>query len=246
VLIFRQDQLQRSKKQLDILLGRYPAGRFTLEAELPSLKDQIPAGLPADIVRRRPDLVSAEKRLAAAYARVLESKRALYPRISLTASGGTSSDDLQNLVNGDYSIWNLAGNLLQPIFQGGRLKAGVALSEAREQESLALYAKKVLQAYAEVESALAAEQLLRDRELALQEAAEQAVAARDLADQRYVSGLTDLIPVLESQRRAFIAQSELLSVKRQRLDNRVDLYLALGGGFSEETSMRKLAPRGEK
>jgi multidrug efflux system outer membrane protein len=121
---------------------------------------------------------------------------------------------LKNLLNGDYSVWNLVGNLLQPIFQGGRLRAGVALSEAREKESLALYVKYVLQAYAEVESALAAEKLLKEREMALHEAAEQAVAARNLADRRYVSGLSDLIPVLESQRRAFIAQSELLSVKR--------------------------------
>jgi NodT family efflux transporter outer membrane factor (OMF) lipoprotein len=244
VLIFRRDQLQRSKKQLDVLLGRYPAGRLTLDEDLPGLQSDIPAGLPADIVRRRPDLVAAEKRLAAAYARVLESKRALYPRISLTASGGTSSDELKNLVNGDYSVWNLVGNLLQPLFQGGRLRAGVALSEAREQENLALYANQVLYAYAEVEAALEAEQLLKERELALQEAAEQAVAARELADQRYVSGLTDLIPVLESQRRAFIAQSELLSVKRQRLDNRVDLYLALGGGFGEESAPVDLMDQG--
>jgi NodT family efflux transporter outer membrane factor (OMF) lipoprotein len=242
-LLLWQNQLQQIKKQLDTLLGRYPAGRFDLSEKLPAVEEEVPAGLPADIVRKRPDLVAAEKRLAASYARVIESQRALYPRISLTGSAGTSTDEFKNLLNGDYSVWNLVGNLLQPIFQGGRLRAGVDLARAREMESLALYAASVLNAYAEVEIALAAEEFLAEREDALRTATEQSLAARDLADDRYARGLSDLIEVLEAQRRAFLSQSQLIGVQRARLDNRVDLYLALGGDFIEATRPQTLAKK---
>lgn len=246
LLFLRRNQLQGIKRQLETLVGRYPAGNIKLSSSLsPELKP-VPAGLPAEVVRKRPDLISAEKRLASSYARVIESERALYPRISLTASGGTSTDDLKNLLNGDFSVWNLIGNLLQPIFQGGRLRAGVDLAEARELEALAFYAQSVLYAYSEVETALEAETWLAEREKALQTAVDQAMAARDLAQSRYARGLTDLIEVLESQRRAFLSQSQLLIVKRQRLDNRIDLYLALGGDFmnakSNETTLFRETP----
>jgi multidrug efflux system outer membrane protein len=242
-LLLWQNQLQQIKKQLDTLLGRYPAGRFDLSEKLPKVEEEVPAGLPADIVRKRPDLVAAEKRLAASYARVIESQRALYPRISLTGSAGTSTDEFKNLLNGDYSVWNLVANLLQPIFQGGRLRAGVDLAKAQEMESLALYAASVLNAYAEVEIALATEEFLAEREEALRTATEQSLAARDLADDRYARGLTNLIEVLEAQRRAFLSQSQLIGVQHARLDNRVDLYLALGGDFMEVTRPQTLAKK---
>jgi multidrug efflux system outer membrane protein len=232
-LLLWQNQLQQVKKLLDTLLGQYPSGQIELSEKLPSIAEDVPAGLPADIVSRRPDLVAAEKRLAASYARVIESQRALYPRISLTGSTGTSSDEFKNLLNGDFSVWNLVGNLLQPIFQGGRLRAGVDLARAREAEALALYAASVLNAYSEVETALAAEEFLAERETALRTAVVQSLAARDLADDRYARGLSDLIEVLEAQRRAFLSQSQLIGVQRARLDNRVELYLALGGDFTD-------------
>ncbi len=244
-LLLWQNQLQQIKKQLDTLLGRYPAGRLELSEKLPTVEKDVPAGLPADIVRKRPDLVAAEKRLAASYARVIESQRALYPRISLTGSAGTSTDEFKNLLNGDYSVWNLVGNLLQPIFQGGRLRAGVSLAQAREAEALALYAASVLNAYSEVEIALTAEEFLAEREEALRTATEQSLAARELADDRYARGLTDLIEVLEAQRRAFLSQSQLIGVQRARLDNRVDLYLALGGDFGNAAKSQITAKKGD-
>jgi NodT family efflux transporter outer membrane factor (OMF) lipoprotein len=237
-LLLWQNQLQQVKKLLDTLLGQYPSGQIELSEKLPSIEEDVPAGLPADIVSRRPDLVAAEKRLAASYVRVIESQRALYPRISLTGSTGTSSDEFKNLLNGDYSVWNLVGNLLQPIFQGGRLRAGVDLAKSREAEALALYASSVLKAYSEVEIALAAEEFLADREKALQTAVVQSLAARDLADDRYARGLSDLIEVLEAQRRAFLSQSQLIGVQRARLDNRVELYLALGGDYMDASHPR--------
>lgn len=173
----------------------------------------------------------AERRLAAAGARIGVAKKARYPGIRLTGSGGTSSAALTDLLDGDFIVWSLASSLLQPLFQGGRLRAGVDLAEANRDQVVANFAGQALRAYGEVETALVADGLLKQREAALLEAATQATAARELAESRYNSGLSDVITMLDAQRRAFESQGQYLAVRRQRLDARVDLYLALGGGF---------------
>jgi len=241
----RRQQQDRVRRQLELLLGRYPEAVLEVEGELPILADPVPAGLPADLIGRRPDLVASERRLAASHRRLAEARAALYPRISLTASGGRSSSELGDLLDGDFSVWNLLGNISQPILQGGRLRAGVDLARAGADQALLVYAGSVLRAYAEVEAALAAEVFLAAQEEALAIAVEEALAARQLAEQRYGRGLADLITLLEAQRRAFDAESRLLAVRRQRLDERVDLHLALGGGFTAEES-EKLSLRPEK
>jgi outer membrane protein TolC len=194
----------------------------------------VPGDLPATLLARRPDLVAAERRLAAADKRVAEAKRSLYPRLSLTASAGTASQELEDLVDGDFSVWSLIGNLAAPLFQGGRLRANVALSRSRTEEAVALFADAALRAFAEVENTLTAEEHLAHRESHLAESAEQAEAARVVAEEQYRSGLVNYITVLESQRRALLARSELIAVRRARMDARVDLHLALGGGFTLE------------
>ena len=128
-------------------------------------------------------------------------------------------------------MWNLAANISQPLLQGGRLRAGVDFSQAGVDGALATYAQSALKAYAEIELALAAESFLTTQEQALKTASSEALAARVLAEDRYAKGLSDLTTLLDAQRRAFDAESRLLSVQRQRLDSRIDLYLALGGGF---------------
>ncbi|MDP6777171.1 MAG: efflux transporter outer membrane subunit [Candidatus Latescibacteria bacterium] len=232
--LFQQRQVifDRTVRQLEIILGRYPSAALLLSDDLPPLPDSIPAGLPADLVARRPDLVAAERRLAASLARVKLARRSLYPRISLTASTGRSSQELGDLLKGDFGVWALMANLTQPLFQGGRIRGNIDLARSQSEQSLALYGQSVLGAYAEVESALASEGYLSDMQAALETAAEQSVAARHLAEDRYATGLTDLITLLEAQRRAYDSESQLLAVRRQRLENRIDLHLALGGGFA--------------
>lgn len=230
----RRRQLDATRRQLEILLGRYPAAAVETRSALPEIALGVPAGLPADLIARRPDLVAAERRLAASGARVKEARRALYPRISLTASGGRSSSDLGDLLDGDFSVWNLVGNLSQPLLQGGRLKAGVKLAEANAERAVLSYAQSALRAYAEVETALAAEGHLAAQEEAMAAAARQSQAARSLAEERYAKGLSDLLTMLTAQRNASDAESRLLAVRRQRLDTRIDLHLALGGGFEAE------------
>jgi NodT family efflux transporter outer membrane factor (OMF) lipoprotein len=234
LLELRRTQLDRAVRQLEVLLGRYPDGNIleTLVAGgLPRTPDPVPAGLPSELLIRRPDLVAAERRLVASDQRYLAARRSLYPRLTLTASGGTRSASLNDLLDGDFKVWSLLGGLTQPLFQGGRLRAGVEQADAASRETLSFYVGSVLSAFAEVESSLAAEGYLAEREVHLAEAAEQLVAARRLAEQRYRNGVGIYLVVLESQTRALTAESELLVVRRQRLENRVDLHLALGGGF---------------
>ena len=237
-LASRNRQLDGLVRQLEVLLGDYPdrdiEESYAIENLLPT-PPPVPAGLPADLVARRPDLVSAERRLAAADKRWVSAKRSLYPRLSLTGSGGASSSEFGDLLDGDFSVWSIAGGLVQPIFQGGRLRANIAGSAATKDEALALYAGSVLQAYSEVETALAAEGFLHDRERHLAESAHQLIAAEKLAGDRYRFGVGTYLELLESQTRSFITQSELLTVRRQRLENRVNLHLALGGGFEMNT-----------
>lgn len=230
----RRLQLDATIRQLEVLVGRYPAGVLQPGSRLPTVQGPVPAGLPAELIGRRPDLVAAERRLAASDARVHAARRALYPRISLTASGGRSSNDLADLLDGDLSVWNLVGNLTQPLFQGGRLRAGVDLSEADADRALITYAQTALRAFAEVESGLAAEGLLAEQVAALATASKESAHARSVASRRYAAGLTDLLTMLISQRTAFEAESRLLTVQRQRLDTRIDLHLALGGGFAQD------------
>jgi len=229
----RRQQLDATERQLAILMGRYASAGLQLPERLPELPPPVPAGLPSALVGRRPDLASAERRVAAATERATVARAALYPRITLTGSTGTASGDLQNLIDPSRTVWSLASSLLQPLFQGGRLRAGVDRADARIDEVLADYTATALQAYAEVESALVAEGLLARRVEFLTTASEHSRAAEQLSEDRYRAGLEPFVTVLESQRLALQAEGELIAARRQHLENRVDLYLALGGGFDQ-------------
>ena len=229
----RRQQLDATVRQLEVLLGRYASGTLSTPSTLPDTPPAIPGGLPAELVSRRPDLVAAERRIASARQRLNVARAELYPRLSLTGNTGTATSALTDLIDGNFGVWSLLGNLLQPVFQGGRLRAGIDRAEARAVEELATYANTALQAFAEVETALAAEEFLAGRERHLQTSVEQSRAAESLADDRYRTGLEDYVTVLESQRLALQAEGDLIGARRQRLENRVDLYLALGGGFDQ-------------
>lgn len=229
----RENQYQAAARVVEILLGRYPAGNIKTAEALPEVPAAVPAGLPSELLERRADVVAAERRMEASRARVSEAKAALFPRISLTASGGRSSSEVADLLSSQFNIWTLAGNFAQPIFEGGKLRAGVKLAQAQSKQSVEEYASAVLRAFQEVETALAAEQHLERWERELAESVEQTAAATRLAEERYRNGLEEFVTLLESQRRALEAESQLLGVRRQRLENRIDLHLALGGGFGE-------------
>jgi len=177
--------------------------------------------------------VAAERRVAAADARLSSARRQLLPGITLTAATGTATDALLSLLSGDFAVWSFVGNVVAPLWQGGRLRAQISRAEAQAAEVLASYVNTALTAYAEVETALAADAFYADRVRHLETAVEQARAAERLAEERYLAGLDIYITVLESQRSAVQAEGDLIAARRLRLDNRVDLYLALGGGFEQ-------------
>ena len=219
-------------RQLELLLGRYPAAALETAGQLPDVPGKVPAGLPSELLARRPDIQALERRLAAQEARLYQARVSLLPRISLSGSSGTSSNELEDLVDRDFSVWSLAANLLQPVFQGGQLLAGLDLADTNVREALENYVKNALRAFSEVETALAIENYLARREEALTRAVEQSQSARELAEDRYSRGLDGIITLLSAQRDAFRSESQLLQVQRLRLDARIDLHLSLGGGFT--------------
>jgi NodT family efflux transporter outer membrane factor (OMF) lipoprotein len=244
LLAQRRRQHDGAARRLDLLLSRYPAGRLAdNKAILPPAPPPAPAGLPSELVTRRPDLRAAEHRLAAAGFRVAQARAALYPALRLTGSAGSLSDEVEELLDSDFSVWGLAGNLLQPILQGGRLRAGVELGEARHREAANLYAQSVLRAFSEVETALTAERLLGEQATALDRAAADAAAGERLAGDRYRRGVGDYLAVLASQAQALEAASQQLAAHRALLDTRVDLHLALGGDFTTPTPTTVPDPR---
>ena len=217
---------------LKVLLGDYPNTEIELAAELPVITSQVPAGLPSDLLLRRPDLNADQWRVLATSELVKSSERRLLPRIVLTGSGGTATSSLQDMLDFDRLIWNLVGGITQPIFQGGRIRADIDLSKANEREVLALYAQTVLTAFNEVETSLAAEHFLREQERALSVSVQEEKAALLLAQQQYETGLVGIVTLLETQRRAFNAESSWLLTLNQKLQNRINLHLALGGDFN--------------
>ena len=235
-IVRRQREKDGLIRQLDILLGQYPSGELLIPDQLPELVTTVPTGLPSQLLIRRPDLLAAEYRLTAAGERLQEARKNRLPSIRLTGSGGVGSSALNELLDWDSLVWSLLVGVTQPIFEGGRLDAERTLAEAQHGEAWADYAQAVLVAFREVETALAAEDRFVQQLEQLQLATDEALEASDLALSRYQKGLVDIITLLDAQRRAFNAESALLRIQRERLDNRVALYLALGGEFSSSSA----------
>ncbi|MET1756816.1 efflux transporter outer membrane subunit [Novosphingobium sp. RD2P27] len=229
----QREALQRVTRGFDQLIRAYPDGAVATAAALPPVPPPPPAGLPVDLLLRRPDIRAAEWQLRAAGFRLDAARRSFLPDISLTGNAGTSSNALEDLLKGDFFIWTIAGSLLQPIFQGGRLRAQVDQAEGVRTEAIAAYAETVLQALTEVETALAVEEQLLARQAALEAAAKAARASVEISFNRYRAGLDPFVTVLESQQRALDANAAYLEALSARLDNRVTLHLALGGGFGD-------------
>lgn len=227
----RRQDLDEATRSLERLLGGYPGGKERGMAGLPSLKRTIPAGLPSEMLLRRPDLRAAENRLAAELRGESAAKKAFLPSIRLTGDKGYSTQELASLLSASSVIWTISSQLTQPIFEGGRLKAGVELAKARYDEALQQYAGSVLTAFQEVETALAADAFLLQQEGQLTRAVEEAERSDGLAQGQYERGLVDVLTLLDARQRAFDARRALLTVQAQRLRNRADLHLALGGAF---------------
>jgi NodT family efflux transporter outer membrane factor (OMF) lipoprotein len=230
----RHEDYQRLIRRLEILVGDYPDGQDNLAAALPEVPPPPPAGVPAELLDRRPDVRSARHRIEAAGFRIDAAEASFLPSLTLTGSSGTSAASFANLFDPVTLIWSIAGRLLQPIFQGGRLRAQLEFREGERNEAIEAYAETALQALFEVETALAVDDILANQEDAFGRSAQAAEQATEISTLRYRAGIESFFNVLEAQQRALNARSAFLSARRARLFNRIDLHLAIGGGLEEE------------
>lgn len=230
-LASRKRDADEARRSLEILLGGYPAGKESGIASLPAVQRAVPAGLPSELLLRRPDMLAAEQRLRSALKSESAARKAFLPSFRITSNTGYSSEELSSMLRPESLVWTLAGSVAQTLFQGGRIQANVDLAKARYAEALEQYAADALAAFKEVETALAAEGFLIEQENALRQAAIEAERARKLALGQYEKGLAEALTLLDSQQRLFDAQSALISVKALRLRNRAGLHLAIGGEF---------------
>ena len=248
ITLEQKNRRQEAVRTLHQLLGRYPDSRLETGGDIPELSDTPPAGLPAELLERRPDVRAARRRVAAADHLTDAAHKSFLPQIRLTGQMGTASSHLRNLANADYGFWKLVGGLTQPIFQGGRLKAQWLQSRAAAREAWIDYARTVTTALAEVEQSLDREANVGERLAVAADGADQARAALSLAMNKYAAGKTDIITVLEAQRRSLQTRTDLLETRLELLKNRVDLHLALGGdfGISNEAGTTAPAKRDER
>ncbi|MEN2471652.1 efflux transporter outer membrane subunit [Burkholderia sp. GS2Y] len=236
-----ETQIAQQEDALSVLLGRNPGpivrGRALAELEAPA----VPAGLPADLLERRPDLLQAEQNLIAQNALIGAARALYFPSISLTGLFGSVSAQFSNLFTGPARVWSFAGSATLPIFTGGNITGQVRQAEARQQEALYAYQKAIEVAFQQVEDALIGSQKSREQ-LATQ--ARQIDALRTyerLARLRYEGGYTSYIEVLDAERTLFNAELSYTQTRSATLTSLVNLYMAMGGGWVV-TAERMTAP----
>ena len=224
---------QQALRALETLAGRYPAAAVKVPAQLAPMPGPVPVGMPSELLERRPDVVAAERRVAAAFYRVEEAKAAKLPRISLTANVNSISSEVFVLKDRDNPVWSLGAGLVQPLFLGGQLQAQQDIRTAEQKQAIAEYGRVGARAFGEVENALSAEFNLDAREAILKQAVADNARALELANIRYKVGSGDLRAVQQQQLALAAARTALLRVQSERLVQRVNLHLALGGSFDQ-------------
>ncbi len=224
---------QQAARALEVLLGRYPAADIEGADDLVATLAPMPVGIPSELLERRPDLRAAERAVAAQYYQIQSAEAARLPRISLTAGLGTSSNELSDLVSLGSDYWTAGANFAAPIFTGGALAAQVDVESAQYKEAMANYGLVALAAFSEVEQGLANETLLREREEFLRQVLTESTEALRVAQVQFDVGKVDFLLVLQQQGQVVAAKVNLLNIQDQRLQQRVDLHLALGGSFEE-------------
>ncbi len=225
---------EQALRALELLLGRYPGAELAARRDLTPLPGPVPAGLPLQMLERRPDLVAAERRVAAAFNRVGEAKAARLPRLTLNANAAVIDSDILQLKDDfENPTGGVGARLLAPIYQGGALKTQVQIRTLEQKEAVAQYARLALRALADVEQALAAGQNLADREPGLRQVLADSERALALAQTSYRVGRGDLRAVQQQQLNVHAARLALLRVQSEQLSQRANLHLALGGSFEQ-------------
>jgi outer membrane protein, multidrug efflux system len=227
-------QFRQTVHALAVLIGKTPE---SVDVDMGTLTDlsspTVVEGLPSQLLSRRPDVAEAEQQLIAANADITVARAALFPSISLTASGGYESSALSSLVSPPNRVYALAAGLTQPIFHGGALRAQVDYSNARYTELLTTYHKTVLTAFSNVEDALVAAQQTAEQQRRQQQAVAAAQRAFEFAQRQMSAGTVNILTVLNTENALFSAQDQMAQVNYLHLQALVDLFTALGGGWHQ-------------
>jgi multidrug efflux system outer membrane protein len=237
-LYVAQQARAQTIRAIEVVTSHYPAGKFDVRRSFPAQPRGVPAGLPAQLLERRPDLIASERRFAAAFHRVNEARTARLPRIVLSATGGLGTAQLDGIGTLDAVIWSLAGGITQPIFFGGELKAAQDLRTFEQKAAAHAYVGAALRAFEDVEDALANDYYLRKREGALADAVSSSTESVSLAGKQLEQGQVDMFTILRLGGENLVAKIQLTQVRASRLRERVNLYLALGGDFSATDSAK--------
>lgn len=227
-------RVEQQENLLSTLLGSNPGpvarGQKLTEQPHPP---QVPAGLPSSLLERRPDIRAAEARLVAANAQIGVAKAAYFPQISLTATGGFQSSALSSLLTGPAGLWNFGASLVQPVYTGGKIRSGVKLAEAQQQEALLTYQKTVQQAFLGVSNSLV--EYRKDTEYRQQQEqlAQAAQSASQLSEMRYRGGAASYLEVLTNETNYFTAELGLAQAQLNELTALVNIYRNLGGAWQQ-------------
>ncbi len=227
-------QIRQIVYGLGLLLGDVPGSlvaELSPDRPLPTIPGKVPAGMPSQLLERRPDIRRAEARLHAATARIGVAKADLFPKFFLSGSAGLQADDLDSWSASVTRLWSVGPSVSWNIFNGGRTRAKIEENRALAEQALLEYRKTILTALEEVESSWVAFDKEAQRQASLQEAVEQNRRAVELANRLYVEGQNDFLSVLVAERSLYAAQAELARSRSQEAVNLVSLYKALGGGW---------------
>jgi len=230
----RERALRLARNNLELLIGT------SMPASLPQgvplaqqpVMTALPAGLPSDLLVRRPDIMQAEQGLVAANAEIGAARAAFFPRISLTATMGFSSAEMGGLFRSGNRSWSFAPQISQPIFHGGQLRAELQLAKVRDSIAVVQYEKAIQTAFREVNDALASNETYQHQILAQQRVVDAAALRERLSKLRYGAGQDSRLELLDAQRQSYGAQSTLLDLRRDQFKSAIALYKALGGGVS--------------
>lgn len=240
-------QVAQDQNALTLLLGA------SVPVELPQglaldqpLLAEVPAGLPSDLLQRRPDILEAEHQLKAANANIGAARAAFFPSVSLTANAGSLSPDLSGLFDGGSGTWLFKPSISLPIFNAGSLKASLDLAKVQKNIYVAQYEKAVQTAFSEVADGLAARGTYGEQLTAQRALVEASAQYYTLAEKRYRTGVDNYLTLLDAQRSLFSAQQQLITDRLNQLTSEVNLYKALGGGWQDSTAQKQAAqqPKG--
>ena len=231
----RQAQANNIFRVLNVLQGQYPSNKFIPTNQLIDSIPSISKGIPADLLKRRPDIKSAILKIEAEGMRLGQNKRNLLPGIMLNASAGTSTKELSEVFNDKNGIWNAGLSVASPLFNQKKLRLAIKVQESIRNEAIENLYITLLEAFTEVEGLIELEESYNNQLSSFKIAQEQSKNAYQLARERYDKGITTLELVLNSQKQYNDIRSQYLELKRRRLNNRLDLILALGG--NEQTTL---------